>query len=91
MTEVRFIDFYSDWCPPCKKQSPIIDELKEEYKDVKFEKIDVDEKQDMATKYDVRAIPTLIIECGDQVEERFVGLTNKKTLKKSLDEVISNC
>lgn len=91
MPKVKFKDFYSDWCPPCKKQTPIVDELKKEYKEVEFEKIDIDENEEMAKQYKVSAIPTLVIECGDEIRERFVGLTKKQKPKKSLEKAISNC
>ncbi|MFC7073693.1 thioredoxin [Halovenus rubra] len=72
---VTIKDFYADWCGPCKTQDPILEELEEEYSDVTFEKIDVDENQDVANEYQVRSLPTLIVENDDGVVERFVGVT----------------
>ncbi|MDR9430709.1 MAG: thioredoxin domain-containing protein, partial [Natronomonas sp.] len=74
---VRLKDFYADWCGPCKTQDPILDEIAEEYPDVEFEKVDVDQKQDVANEYQVRSLPTLIIENDDGVVERFVGVTQR--------------
>ena len=56
------VDFYADWCGPCRMMSPIIDEIAEELQDsVKVGKVNVDENQELAIKYDVMSIPTIII------------------------------
>ena len=74
------IDFYATWCEPCKRQSPIIEELASDIENVKFVKIDVDKARDIASQYGIRSIPTLvIIENGKEVERK-VGLTGKSTL-----------
>ncbi|PTD94808.1 thiol reductase thioredoxin [archaeon SCG-AAA382B04] len=91
MSKVKLKDFYSDWCPPCKKQSPIIEELKDEYQQVEFQKIDVDENEELAQEYNVSAIPTLIIECDDEIKQRYVGFTKKQEIKDSLEKTTSNC
>ena len=59
---VTLKDFYADWCGPCKTQDPIIEELTEEYPDVAFEKVNVDEEQEVANEYQVRSLPTLIVD-----------------------------
>jgi thioredoxin 1 len=81
---VTLKDFHADWCGPCKTQDPILDELAEEYPDVEFEKIDVDEEQDVANEYQVRSLPTLIIENDDGIVERFVGVTQRDDLESAL-------
>ncbi len=83
---VRLKDFYADWCGPCKTQDPILDELSEEYPDVEFEKIDVDAEQDIANEYQVRSLPTLIIENDDGIVERFVGVTQRDDIEAALGE-----
>ena len=55
------IDFYADWCGPCKMLSPIIDEIAEENSDIKVVKVNVDDSQDLAMKYQVMSIPTLVV------------------------------
>jgi thioredoxin 1 len=78
-------DFYADWCGPCKMQDPILEELEEKYKGrVVFEKIDVDQNQDIANQYSVRSIPTLVIENSEGIIERFVGVTQKDILENVL-------
>ena len=79
------IDFFATWCGPCKMMSPIIDEIaKEVGNDVKVGKVDVDENQELAIKYDVMSIPTIIIVKNGKVEKTFVGLRDKEEILKEL-------
>ena len=83
---VRLKDFYADWCGPCKTQDPILEELEEDWGErVTFEKIDVDENQDVANEYQVRSIPTIVVENDDGVVERFVGVTQREDLENALE------
>ena len=78
------VDFFATWCGPCKMLSPILDELSEEVKDVKFIKVDVDEEGDLAREYGVMSIPTIILfENGKEVK-RFTGFMNKEEFVKFL-------
>ncbi len=81
---VRLKDFYADWCGPCKTQDPILDDLEEDYGDVVFEKVDVDQEQDVANQYQVRSLPTLIVENDDGVVDRFVGVTQREDIEEAL-------
>jgi thioredoxin 1 len=83
---VTLKDFYADWCGPCKTQDPILEDLEEEYDDVSFEKINVDEQQDVANEYQVRSLPTLIIENEDGIVERFVGVTQAEDIEVAFQE-----
>jgi len=84
---VTLKDFYADWCGPCKTQDPILEDLEEEWGDrVSFEKIDVDENQDVANEYQVRSIPTIVVENEEGVVERFVGVTQADRLEDALSE-----
>ncbi|WP_159902977.1 thioredoxin domain-containing protein [Salinirussus salinus] len=83
---VTLKDFYADWCGPCKTQDPILEDLEEEYEDVSFEKINVDEQQDVANEYQVRSLPTLIIENEDGIVERFVGVTQAEDIEAAFQE-----
>ncbi len=85
---VKLLYFSAEWCGPCKTQSPIVDELKEE--SVNVEKIDIDDNQDIATDYQVRSIPTMIVVSEDEdgnetIHDRFTGVTQKETLEDSLE------
>ncbi|MFC3478094.1 thioredoxin family protein [Halobacterium litoreum] len=83
---VTLKDFYADWCGPCKTQDPILEELEEDWDSVTFEKIDVDEAEDVANEYQVRSIPTIVVENDDGVVERFVGVTQREQLEDALEE-----
>ena len=79
------IDFYADWCGPCKMMSPIIDQIAEEKADsIKVGKVNVDENQDLAMEYGVMSIPTLVIIKNGQVEKTFVGLRDKGEILNEL-------
>jgi len=82
---VTLKDFYADWCGPCKTQDPILEDLEEQWEDVEFEKINVDEEQDIANEYQVRSLPTLIVENDDGIVERFVGVTQAADLEDALE------
>ncbi|KAB1186759.1 thioredoxin fold domain-containing protein [Haloferax sp. MBLA0077] len=83
---VRLLDFYADWCGPCKTQDPILDDLEGDYESVEFEKVDVDEEQDVANQYQVRSLPTLIIENDDGIVDRFVGVTQRDDIEAALKQ-----
>ncbi|WP_101295346.1 thioredoxin family protein [Halegenticoccus soli] len=83
---VRLKDFYADWCGPCKTQDPILEDLEGDYPDVSFEKVNVDEEQDVANEYQVRSLPTLIVENDDGVVDRFVGVTQREDIEAALAE-----
>ena len=71
------IDFYADWCGPCKMLSPIIDEIAEENSDIKVVKVNVDDSRDLAMKYQVMSIPTLVVIKNGEEVNRSVGLIDK--------------
>ena len=80
------IDFYADWCGPCKMMSPVIDEIAEEMKEtIKVGKINVDENQDLAMEYGVMSIPTIVVLKNGEVQKTFVGVTDKEEIKQALN------
>lgn len=82
--KTTIIDFYADWCGPCKMMSPVIDEIAEENDSVKVGKLNVDEAQDIAVKYNVMSIPTIIIFKNGKEDKRFVGVTGKGNILNSI-------
>ncbi|PSP40058.1 thiol reductase thioredoxin [Halobacteriales archaeon QH_7_65_31] len=83
---VNLKDFYADWCGPCKTQDPILEEISEAYPEVAFEKVNVDEDQETANEYQVRSLPTLVVENDDGIVERFVGVTQRDDIESALQE-----
>lgn len=80
------IDFYANWCGPCKMMSPIIDEIAEELKEnVTVGKVNVDENQDLAMEYGIMSIPTLVILKNGETVKTFVGVTDKEKIKSALN------
>lgn len=85
-----FVDFYADWCGPCRAVGPIVEELSEDYDGrMKFVKVNVDNAPDVAAKYGVMSIPTLIIFNKGEREEVFVGAGPKSQYEGMIDKVIS--
>ena len=79
------LDFYADWCMPCKMMSPIIDEIAEELQGkVKVGKINVDNNQELAMQYDVMSIPTIMIFENGTLLKTFIGVTDKNYLLEQL-------
>ncbi|MEM2759257.1 MAG: thioredoxin [Nitrososphaerales archaeon] len=85
------VDFWAEWCGPCRMVSPVVDELAKEYNGkVKFLKLNVDENQDIAAKYEIFSIPTLLVFKGDKIIGQHVGATSKDVLKRFIEQSIKN-
>ena len=78
------VDFYADWCGPCKMISPVIEAVAKENDDVKFVKINVDEAQELAMEYNIMSIPTLLLIKDGKEVNRTVGLIDKSELIEML-------
>ena len=74
------VDFYATWCGPCKMLSPIVDEVAEEVNDVKVCKVDIDEARDLAAKYEIMSIPTLLVFKNGNVVNNSLGLVKKEKI-----------
>lgn len=76
------IDFYADWCIPCQKLSPIVDKFAEKHNEIKVVRINIDEQKEIANKFNIRSIPTLVvIENGEEIN-RVVGLVSEEKIEE---------
>jgi len=81
------VDFWAEWCGPCKMIAPILEQVAEEYKDrLTLVKLDVEENQNIAMQYAVRSIPTLMLFKGGEVQIQHVGMLSKEQLGQLLEE-----
>ena len=87
-TEPVFVDFWADWCGPCKIVSPLVEELSEKFSEVKFAKLDVDKNPEIADRYGIRGIPTLMIFKGGQIANQTVGAAPKESLIRQIEGVL---
>jgi thioredoxin 1 len=84
------VDFWAEWCGPCRTLAPVIEELADEYKGkVKVGKVDTDANRSTAMTYSITAIPTIIVFNKGKVARKFIGLTPKKDFKAALDGMVA--
>ena len=82
------VDFWAEWCGPCKMLTPVLEELSSENESkINIFKVNVDENQQLAVKYGIRSIPTLLLFKGGEIEEQNVGLKSKSDLQTSIDNM----
>ena len=83
------IDFWAEWCGPCRMIGPIIDELADEYEDnVIIGKMNVDENDEIPGEYGIRSIPTILFFKNGELADRHVGVASKDTLKEKLKTIV---
>ena len=87
MVEVK--KFYAEWCGPCKVLTPLMENVKTKFSDVNFENVDIDSQFEIAQKYFVRSVPTVIIEKNGKEVERFVGVQSELAYINALNENLS--
>ncbi len=83
------VDFGAEWCGPCKALAPVIDELADEYAGkVKVGTVDIDSNHSTPARFQISAVPTLILFQGGEAKEKIVGVRSKKDLKATLDNFV---
>lgn len=92
MAKLQVIDFYAEWCGPCKAMGPVIEALALEYNvdgsDIEIRKANVDKEPELSQKYSVRSIPTLIFLKDGEQTDKMVGLQTKDSIKNKINEVL---
>jgi thioredoxin 1 len=87
--QLVMVDFWATWCAPCKMVAPTVEELSKEYEGkAKFVKVNTDENSDLASKYKIRGIPTLMFIKNGKVVDQVVGAVAKAQLKAKLDSLL---
>ena len=75
------VDFYADWCGPCSVMSPIVEDIASELEDkINVGKVNIDENQELAIKYDIMSIPTIILFKNGDIEKSFIGVRSKEEI-----------
>ena len=93
MAKVEVIDFYADWCGPCKAMAPAVNSLIQEFEGnetVEIKKINVDEDPTTTQKYEIRGIPTLVFLKDGEVAHRVSGVQSKEKISAMIGEILAN-
>jgi thioredoxin 1 len=85
--QVVLVDFWAEWCGPCRRLAPIVDELAKDYDGrLVVTKMNVDENPNVPSRFAIRGIPTLLLFKGGQVVEQLVGLSDKSVYQRAIDK-----
>jgi thioredoxin 1 len=89
MSRPVLIDFFAEWCGPCKRQGPILEELRRRMGEkIEIRQIDVDQHMDMANRYGIRVVPTLVIEKDGKIVQSLEGVTSAEALESILAPLV---
>lgn len=85
---VVLVDFFATWCPPCKMLGPVLEDIASSRSEFDVIKIDIDENQDLAIKYGVEVVPTMVVFKNGKVVDKLVGFMSKETIVDKVSEHI---
>ena len=88
-SDKAIVDFWAEWCAPCRILGPRLEELSNEIKDIKFFKLNVDNNQQSAAKFEIRSIPTLLLFKNGQLVGKIIGALPKDSLKQKIEQVFA--
>ena len=83
---ITLVDFYADWCGPCKMLSPILEGLENEYPDVKFVKVNCDDEMDLCVKYNIMSIPAVYLFKDNNLIDKSIGYKDASAMKKFIEK-----
>jgi thioredoxin len=86
-SKLMIVDFYANWCGPCQMLKPVFKKVSEEFKKIKFAKVNTEEEQELAEKCEIKSIPCLIIFRNGEEIERMVGYQTEDDLREKVDEL----
>jgi len=90
--ELVMVDFWADWCGPCKTVAPVVEELAREYQGkIKVMKLNTDDAPDVATRFQIMSIPTILFFRNGQTVEKIVGARPKQHFKQTIDALLAQC
>ena len=78
-------DFYADWCGPCQMMKPVLEDFEKAHPEIKIERINIDDEEELAEKYEVSTIPCFVLERDNKEMTRLVGVQSPKKLEKMLE------
>lgn len=85
MSRVVLMDFYADWCGPCQMMKPVLEDFEKAHPEIKIERINIDDEEELAEKYEVSTIPCFVLERDNKEMTRLVGVQSPKKLEKMLE------
>lgn len=89
MDKPVLMDFFATWCGPCRMQTPIMEELEKKYAGrIEIKKIDVDRNMELANRYNIMVVPTIVLEKDGREVRRWLGVTSKEELSSAIDEIL---